>query len=590
MILRRKSKSLFFAITLCVMLLVCSLHNPGAEAADNGAAVPEGEKTSFLTPEAFGAAGDGVTDDTAAIQAMFNSCVGESVATFRSGATYILTDTITVKRFTSVDGNGCTFKMLGNAFSVSGFCFALNTDGLSELSVNHKYKQFFSNCYIEADENYYGDHNGIVCANHVTIDHVTFNAIDIVIKFTDDYIDMCEVKDLYIRRRQGDNYAIYSGKYGDGRKFSRIQQGAGSNTNLLYIGNGHQMVTVSEIVGKATIRTGSPTHFEQIMLSYQGRIIVDGADCSFNNVYASLDKRTESVVEINPRTVKEIVQEPHFRMSNCFFYVTANNQDEHTANPIKINGCRSFCFENVLTGASGSSVTAVAKSYAAVDSNLIEIELYNRFPQALDGKHIVIGQPLSFTASAGGLLEADNPSVSSDILWSEKIGIYYYYRLETRPDSEITQGCCSDELAVFVDSHKRGVKFLSRNENGFEGKKIRIYRGTRPGVYSLYADLFVINNCIYDTGNSVNGILWRNTDNSVSRSVGDWNIESIDYHVSNGKIHRVMRSASGTDISVLGKEGLAVGDAVSSYTAPFDMWYFDGEKWTAALWAPDSEH
>ena len=49
----------------------------------------------WKTPEMYGAVGDGVTDDTAAIQAMFNDCVNKDQVVF-SASEYLISNTITI--------------------------------------------------------------------------------------------------------------------------------------------------------------------------------------------------------------------------------------------------------------------------------------------------------------------------------------------------------------------------------------------------------------------------------------------------------------------------------------------------------------
>lgn len=572
------------SFSVMIMLFASPVWETTCEATGNQKTAAS-DVEAFLTPEQFGAAGDGVTDDTAAIQAMLDSCKDESVVTFRSGAQYLLTDTIRVKRFTSIDGNGCTFKMRGRAFSVDGFCFALNTDGITTRSINYKYRPFFRNCYIEADERYYGSNNGIVCSNHITIDHITFDKIDIAVKFTDDYIDMCEVSDIYIRGRKGNNFAIYGGKLGDGRRFSRISMGAGDNHKLLFVGNHHLMVTVSEIVGRNVIETGSPTYFEQMMLSSDGRIIVNGADCTFNNVYATMDSRTESAIEFNSTLTSEIIQEPHIKMSNCFFYVTQNKADTHKINPIEVNGCKSFTFENVLTGYVDAYTDAVAKTYAPITSTVREILIYNRFSHALNGKTVTVGQPISFAVDAEtGETVLGEPYLAKgkQAAWSDDPGIYYY-RLAIMPDDELLIGALSEEVSAIIRDSDCAICFSSQPENGFHGKRIRVFRGVKSDTYTKYADLYVLNSVLIDSGNSVNGILWENIEpETVPQKLID-GVEIIEYQFFGTKCHRELRSQLFFEENALSSRGFQMGDLMQNIGEPAGFQIFDGSRWVDVI-------
>lgn len=67
-----------------------------------------------VTPQMFGAVGDGVADDTEAIQAAIDS--GNPV--FIPGGTYIVSD-VAVKDAVVLEGNGCVIKSIGDGFVLS---------------------------------------------------------------------------------------------------------------------------------------------------------------------------------------------------------------------------------------------------------------------------------------------------------------------------------------------------------------------------------------------------------------------------------------------------------------------------------------
>lgn len=59
--------------------------------------IPSEVKNSYITPEMFGAKGDGVTDDTAALQAAFDAATSSRKTLYSFGVTYYVTKTIHVK-------------------------------------------------------------------------------------------------------------------------------------------------------------------------------------------------------------------------------------------------------------------------------------------------------------------------------------------------------------------------------------------------------------------------------------------------------------------------------------------------------------
>lgn len=92
------------------------------------------KKTNWYYPEQFGAVGDGETDDTAAIQAMFDAMPLDSMAIF-TAANYLISDTIVISHHDlRVSGivrseyctNIHTTATSGIAFKVTGFGFSVN--------------------------------------------------------------------------------------------------------------------------------------------------------------------------------------------------------------------------------------------------------------------------------------------------------------------------------------------------------------------------------------------------------------------------------------------------------------------------------
>lgn len=63
----------------------------------------------FVTPEMFGAKGDGTTDDTTAIQEAFDT---EKTVTFSRGKTYRISDKLTVSNNQEIDLNGATINLI----------------------------------------------------------------------------------------------------------------------------------------------------------------------------------------------------------------------------------------------------------------------------------------------------------------------------------------------------------------------------------------------------------------------------------------------------------------------------------------------
>jgi hypothetical protein len=71
----------------------------------------QGNTSQVISVASFGAVGDGVTDDSAAIQAAIDSAPVGSTVTFTAGKTYLLDAGLIVNKSINIDGNGATILM-----------------------------------------------------------------------------------------------------------------------------------------------------------------------------------------------------------------------------------------------------------------------------------------------------------------------------------------------------------------------------------------------------------------------------------------------------------------------------------------------
>lgn len=102
-------------------------------------------KQNFRTPEDFGAIGDGVEDDTAAIVAMVAAVAAGANIQGMAGKTYVITDTVVIAKRANWDGNGATIRYeWRTAKGGPGFCrpmlvFAEGSEGsrFSNFNMNH---------------------------------------------------------------------------------------------------------------------------------------------------------------------------------------------------------------------------------------------------------------------------------------------------------------------------------------------------------------------------------------------------------------------------------------------------------------------
>ncbi|HBW8058006.1 TPA: hypothetical protein MFG93_005019 [Klebsiella pneumoniae] len=98
------------------------------------------DKYSYITPEDFGASGDGVTDDTIYFQTAINFCVDNKLKLFLSGS-YLISRTLNVYGDYSVGSRVCIQGMTSSAtilFSGQGVCLNIGAFGADINDFNIK--------------------------------------------------------------------------------------------------------------------------------------------------------------------------------------------------------------------------------------------------------------------------------------------------------------------------------------------------------------------------------------------------------------------------------------------------------------------
>ena len=117
----------------------------------------------YVTPEMFGAVGDGATDDTAALQAAIDS---GAIVKFRAGATYIISNTLMAASGMTLFGNYATIKVKDNNriesammlidqvgnISITGLIFDMNMQNMP-LYTEDRVKRYNIGVYINDSAN-----------------------------------------------------------------------------------------------------------------------------------------------------------------------------------------------------------------------------------------------------------------------------------------------------------------------------------------------------------------------------------------------------------------------------------------------------
>lgn len=122
--------------------------------------LPSEVKNSYITPEMYGAKGDGITDDTAALQAAFNAAVTSRKTLYSFGVTYYVTSTIHINSpircefgYSFIkcpsDMQGVVIDYDGGGFpsSFNAICFNGSNSSATMMRVKNSKNTFVTNVY-----------------------------------------------------------------------------------------------------------------------------------------------------------------------------------------------------------------------------------------------------------------------------------------------------------------------------------------------------------------------------------------------------------------------------------------------------------
>lgn len=541
-------------------------------------------KNNYVTPEMFGAVGDGVHDDTQAIQICIDSAVRGQIVTFGTKKIYKITKNITVPVDISLYGNYCTIKCEHSDEYTLNYAFIYNIDASGNVINQYPlYRTIIKEFYIEGDANNFGL-NGFYICQQVSFQNIVFKYIDKCIVFHQDYIDHGVVEDCYFSGRLGENYAIYSGKKGDMRVFKRLQCGGGENNKLLKIGKEHLCVNVENIV-QGSIYTESTTRMSNIMLSFSAMIEIHGADCILEHIYCTKNNLDDYRIKVFANTYGTVIKRPFVEITN-FMGAYIETGITNYKSSIYLDDCRAFKFTNVLTSVRiGRAGNAFASAYENICGNSkLRLNAYNNCPFYFNGKYYDTLEAHTYgmykTPSQCGI---SSVGLSSSNIFTGATGTYYYSIKQIFNDTVPfgwNKSVVKSVNAVNGNGSAGLVPVLTLNENHRFPAKYRIYRGTSE-TFTHYADISIVNNKIIDTGDIVNGIPWKEyTEDALSYFTNLEYIRAEERFNSEYDCKLIAYSTiSNWGASQSHIAGWENGDRMILITSPYSEFVFDGEKW-----------
>jgi hypothetical protein len=518
----------------------------------------------------FGAVGDGVTDDTAAIQDAVDSGSAKIVAL----DSYVITSSIIVPLGVSLEFGGRDSKIYpksGGSF-ISNFIFLFNTsDGVNPTSL-------YPNLVCGGISNVTFDNEAekLLVKGCIAVGSYEFLNIrgrymhGMIERMAGHYSDNFKVSRIYCEPVRGSDYQINLRGLGDSPVIEECHfpyNGLNPSgvANAYYIGNALAGRISDCVGGNVKVDGGSEVtvsdcHLEkcQILVNSSSVKVVDTflgkeniipivatSTSGLFNFKLSLDNVQFAFLEKGTYTGTTVDVE----LGSRFALSVRNCYRKHTVS----GGLDKSQLTGISIGKTGGTLLTDFNNYSYQLSNDGEV-----CPN--------YGVPLTFTyespsLSYDGIIAASTDSAS---IWAETSGTYFYKsQLLIDESKALGRNQTQSEKSVALTNASNGVRldisYGSRLNKGI----VRVYRGTSSGAYTAYADLHVISlSRIYDNGDEVNGTPWvpmasgspitLNADGLVSIKYAGDNVEmqattspTVGTHTSGDRTYRTSPASAG---------------------------------------------
>lgn len=503
---------------------------------------------TVISVKTFGAVGDGVTDDTAAIQAAVDALsAGGGGDLILPAGIYAISESLVIPwrvNLIGAAGDGSTIKPLASFIGTQNYAVLLNsTNGSSwavasvgvatgfvrNVDIDGVDSPATTKGFFSAGSYLFEDIKANNLANHVTSSGV-------------DYTDQVTIRRAHSRLPTGSGYQYSMGLLGDGLRLEQVHLG---NSVTAYKNNieviGSSGGSIRDCIG-GTIRLDRCDGFSITSFHSEGfaQLLLQDSTCAIKDSFIFADL-VKTIIMTNPGGSMN-----HVTLDNVTFVyplaasgATFDDCDIQLSNftSVSIRNCHKRSFE---VGGIATSELYGIKVYDSTGSPLDDFNNYSHILSHdgfidLEQKVRKLGMHIDTGVGNASLLGTS--AVSGKVVWDKASGTYYYNAsFVFDPVRLIGQGNSASEIALSLTSggNGAGLRILGTGGTRPRNSIVRVYRGTATNSYDEYVDLpMMAAQYAYDKGTNIAGYAWK------ARTAGTFdsfaNVQSLDISSTNLK-------------------------------------------------------
>lgn len=501
----------------------------------------------------FGAIGDGVTDDTEAIQKAMNYLKDGMTIEFVTSKNYKINSMINIPSKVNVNGNDCKFKYTEEFTDEYTLYYGSRTPKQSDYTDNLNKKLININ-FINSDTSKI--RNGIYIKDNVNIEGIYSWGLNKTIDITNEYLDFVSIKNINIFGKTGENYAINTGYQGDARTIERIHMHKPSLIgidNMLYIQDGLNCCIVNTVINGNIYIGDSNVIMNDLHLEF-GNITIKNSELKINNGFIWKRPGIKPII-INGNANAEL-NNIIVNYNDGLDYQNDDCIDLEIKSPlsnIHINNC----FKNMM----GEIISF--KCFSGLKTNIPSFNEncnINSIQSIIRDRLATSSLPVKHRTGEYSILSTYYKDPNNK--WKISTGEYFYKAIQLFDSVRLIGSINTINELSGTNTKGESAPYISMN--GHANSNYRIYRGTSSGNYDKYSDVGIVKNYLIDNGHIINGTKWNDRETGSIDTI----LNAYSYKANNDFNKTVTITATGIPTVGTWKKGDIIMNYNPSDTSP----------------------